>query len=125
MVAINKLSRREFHRLCTTVGSSLAAVNMVATLSDASGFNATTGVLAKDARTVKFPDDTIVPAIGQGSMRLGQQAHAEALRSGISLGMMFIDTAELYGNEEFIGRVIAGQRERVFLTSKVLPKNTS
>ena len=40
--------------------------------------------------------------------------------------MTLIDTAELYGDgrsEELIGRVIAGQRDRVFLVSKVLPKH--
>jgi diketogulonate reductase-like aldo/keto reductase len=38
--------------------------------------------------------------------------------------MTLIDTAEIYGNgksEELIGRVIAGQRDRVFLVSKVWP----
>jgi diketogulonate reductase-like aldo/keto reductase len=45
----------------------------------------------------------------------------EALRTGISLGMTLIDTAEIYGSEEFIGRVITGQRNRVFLVSKVWP----
>src|SRR5262245_66545479 len=33
--------------------------------------------------------------------------------------MTVIDTAEIYGSEEFIGRAIAGQRDRVFLGSKV------
>jgi diketogulonate reductase-like aldo/keto reductase len=74
-------------------------------------------------RTVKLRDGTVVPALGQGSMRLNEEKYAEALRTGISLGMSLIDTAELYGNEEFIGRVIAGQRDRVFLVSKILPKN--
>ena len=41
------------------------------------------------------------------------------MRTGISLGMTLIDTAESYGSEELIGRVIAGQRDRVFLVSKV------
>ena len=38
--------------------------------------------------------------------------------------MTLIDTAEVYSNgrsEELIGRVIAGQRDRVFLVSKVWP----
>jgi diketogulonate reductase-like aldo/keto reductase len=125
MADINNLSRREFYELCATLGRSLTAVGMFAKLSDASAFDAATAVVSKDARTVKFRDGTIVPALGQGSMRLGQEAHAEALRTGISLGMTLIDTAELYGNEEFIGRVIAGQRDRVFLVSKVLPKSAA
>ena len=46
----------------------------------------------------------------------------EALRTGISLGMTLIDTSGNYGegrSEELISRVIAGQRNRVFLVSKV------
>ncbi|HWO91308.1 MAG TPA: aldo/keto reductase [Methylomirabilota bacterium] len=66
----------------------------------------------------------MVPALGQGSARLGhgkhpQAAEEEALRTGLALGMTLIDTAEVYGSEEFIGRAIAGQRDRVFLVSKV------
>ena len=44
------------------------------------------------------------------------------MRTGIELGMTLIDTAENYGDgrtESMIGRVIAGQRDRVFLISKV------
>jgi diketogulonate reductase-like aldo/keto reductase len=63
-----------------------------------------------------------------GSWRLAQGRRSaateeEALRTGLSLGMTLIDTAEMYGNgtsEEMVGRVIAGQRDRVFLVSKVL-----
>lgn len=39
--------------------------------------------------------------------------------------MKLIDTAEMYGSEKFIGRVIAGQRDRVFLVSKVRPGYTA
>ena len=44
------------------------------------------------------------------------------MRTGIALGMTLIDTSRNYGDgrsEKFIGRVIAGQRDRVFLVSKV------
>ena len=46
------------------------------------------------------------------------------MRTGLSLGMGLIDTALVYGggqSEELVGRVIAGQRNRVFLVSKVPP----
>jgi diketogulonate reductase-like aldo/keto reductase len=84
-------------------------------------------------RTVKLHDGTVVPALGQGSARLGQGRHPEtveeeALREGISLGMTLIDTAEIYGNgeaEKLIGRVIAGRREQVFLVSKVWPSHVA
>jgi diketogulonate reductase-like aldo/keto reductase len=44
------------------------------------------------------------------------------------LGMALIDTAEMYGggrSEKLIGRVIAGQRDRVFLVSKVWPNHVA
>jgi len=79
------------------------------------------------ARTVKLPDGTSVTALGQGGWHLGQGRHPEAveeeaLRTGISLGMTLIDTSGNYGNgrsEQLIGHVIAGQRDRIFLVSKV------
>ena len=89
------------------------------------------GVASTDAsRTVTFPDGAVIPALGQGSAGLGKGRHPqaveeEALRTGISLGMTLIDTAEIYGSEEFIGRVIAGQRNRVFLVSKVWPTHVA
>jgi len=71
--------------------------------------------------------------LGQGSWHLAQGRHPaaeeeEALRTGLSLGMTLIDTAEAYSNghsEELIGRVIAGQRDHVFLVSKVLPTHVT
>jgi diketogulonate reductase-like aldo/keto reductase len=71
-----------------------------------------------------------VPALGQGSARLAHGRHPQAeeeaaLRTGIDLGMSLIDTAEIYGSEELIGRVIAGQRDRVFLVSKVWPNHVA
>src|SRR6476660_1535341 len=88
-----------------------------------------TSVLAADAPacTAKLRNSAIVPVIGQGSARLGQGRHPETteeetLRTGISLGMSLIDTSGDYGNghsEKLIGRAIAGQRDRVFLVSKV------
>jgi diketogulonate reductase-like aldo/keto reductase len=129
------LNQREFNGLCAALGSSLPAVSaMFAALSGASALAAATGVASNGAgRTVKFRDGTVAPALGQGSARLAQGRHPEAveeeaLRTGLSLGMTLIDTAEAYGNgrsEEFIGHVIAGQRDRVFLVSKVLPNHAT
>ncbi len=83
-----------------------------------------------ERRTVKLRDGRSVPALGQGSARLAHGRHPAteeeaALRSGIDLGMTLIDTAELYGSEELIGRVIAGQRDRVYLVSKVWPSHVA
>ncbi len=120
------LNRREFNALWVTLGSSLSSVAaMIVALSSPSASAAT--------RTVKLPDGTIVPALGQGSASLGQgrrpeAAEEEALRAGLSLGMTLIDTAEMYGDgrsEKLIGGVITGQRDRVFLVSKVSPNHVA
>ena len=83
--------------------------------------------------SVQLPDGSRVSALGQGSWTLAEGRHPapeeeEALRIGISLGLTLIDTAEMYGNgraERMIGRVIAGQRDKVFLVSKVLPSHAT
>jgi diketogulonate reductase-like aldo/keto reductase len=128
------LDRREFNGLCAALGLSLPAVNaMIAAPSGTAAFAATTPASNSAGRTVKFHDGTIVPAIGQGSAQLAQRRHPEAveeeaLRTGLSLGMTLIDTAEIYGNgrsEKLIGRAVAGQRDRVFLVSKVWPNHVT
>jgi diketogulonate reductase-like aldo/keto reductase len=65
---------------------------------------------------------------GLAQGRRPETVEEEALRTGISLGMTLIDTAEVYGNgrsEKLIGRVIAGQRDGVFLVSKVWPSHVT
>ena len=117
------LNRREFTRLAA---ASLCAIPGALTMShDAAAQTAPTA-----ARTVKFRDGRTVPALGQGSAGLGKgrrpvAEEEEALRTGLSLGMTLIDTAEIYGSEEFIGRAVAGQRDKVFLVSKVWPNNVA
>jgi diketogulonate reductase-like aldo/keto reductase len=133
VIAVNKqsLNRREFYGLCLGLGSSLPGVTaMIEGLASAPAFAA---VPNGAGRTVKFRDGTVVPALGQGSWHLGEGRHPaaleeEALRTGLSLGMTLIDTAEGYAgghSEELIGRAIVGQRGNVFLVSKVPPAHTS
>jgi diketogulonate reductase-like aldo/keto reductase len=116
------VSRRHFGELCAALGLSLPLAGVFdALLSKAA--------LAVDAakHTVRLRNGTIIPAVGQGSWHLGEGRHPaeleeEALRTGISLGMTLIDTSGNYGNgrsEELINHVLAGQRDRVFLVSKV------
>ena len=54
-------------------------------------------------RTVRLPDGTEVPALGQGTWHMGESARlakqeVAALKLGIELGVTLIDTAEMYGN---------------------------
>ena len=70
-----------------------------------------------------------VSVIGQGTWYIdrGDRGRAvTALHRGIDLGMTHIDTAEMYGDAELvIADAIAGQRDKIFLVSKVLPSNAS
>lgn len=84
-------------------------------------------------RTVTLPGGETVPALGQGTWYMGERKadaarEADALRLGIGLGMTLIDTAEMYasgGAEEVVAKAIAGQRDKAFIVSKVLPGNAS
>jgi len=84
-------------------------------------------------KTVQLPDGAHVPVLGQGTWRMGEKkrAHKEevaALRLGIDLGMMLIDTAEMYGDgaaEKVVADAIEGQRDRVFIVTKAYPHNAS
>ena len=82
-------------------------------------------------RTVRLPGGDEVVALGQGTWRMGERRAARkdevaALRHGIACGMTLVDTAEMYGSggaEKVVGEAIRGQRDTVYLVSKVLPSN--
>lgn len=82
-------------------------------------------------KTVMFERELALPAIGQGTWYMGEDASQRqkeiaALRAGIDAGLTLIDTAEMYadgGAEEVVGEALQGRREKVFLVSKVYPWN--
>jgi diketogulonate reductase-like aldo/keto reductase len=82
-------------------------------------------------RTIVLRDQTPVPALGQGTWRMGEDARLRgqeiaALRAGVALGMTLIDTAEMYGDgatETLLGEALEGLRDRIFLVSKAYPQN--
>ncbi len=84
-------------------------------------------------KTVALLDGERVPVLGQGTWRMGENesAYADevaALRLGIDLGMTLIDSAEMYGEgraEKLVADAIEGQRERVFIVTKVYPHKAS
>ena len=84
-------------------------------------------------KSILLPDGKAIPALGQGTWRIGEKKSARAkevaaLRLGIELGMSFIDTAEMYadgGAEDVVGEAIQGQHEEVFVVTKVYPHNAS
>ncbi|MBI0026463.1 aldo/keto reductase [Bartonella sp. M0187] len=84
-------------------------------------------------KTVKFPNGSIVPALGQGTWGMGEgispeDIEADSLRAGLDLGLKLIDTAEMYGNggsERVVGKALVGRRDDAFVVSKVLPSHAS
>jgi diketogulonate reductase-like aldo/keto reductase len=84
-------------------------------------------------RTLRLPTGRAIPALGQGSVATGddpekRREEVAALRLGLDLGLVLIDTAEMYadgGAEQVVGEAIEGRRDEVFLTSKVLPDHAT
>lgn len=82
-------------------------------------------------RKITLKDGTVLPAIGQGTWNMGDDAsrrqdEIEALQRGLDLGLSVIDTAEMYGegrSELLVGEAIQGRRDDTFLVSKVYPHN--
>jgi diketogulonate reductase-like aldo/keto reductase len=85
------------------------------------------------APIVTLPSGETVAALGIGTWKMGEQAEnrpreVAALRHAIDIGMTVIDTAEMYGEggaEAVVGEAIKGQRDNLFIVSKVYPHNAS
>ena len=65
--------------------------------------------------------DVQIPEIGLGTWKY--QGDVTALQKGLAEGATFIDTAEIYGTEEIVGKAVRGIREQVFLATKVAPRH--
>ena len=84
-------------------------------------------------RTVQLPSGERVPALGQGTWKMGERRERRAgeiaaLRAGVDLGMTLVDTAEMYGEgaaEALIGEALGSRRNELFLVSKAYPQNAS
>ncbi len=65
-----------------------------------------------------------VPALGLCTCQLSGRACYDAVRVALELGYRHIDTAEMYGNQDEVGRAIRESgvaRDEIFLTTKVPP----
>jgi 2,5-diketo-D-gluconate reductase B len=63
-----------------------------------------------------------VPALGFGTWMLNGSSCTDAVTHAIAMGYRHIDTAHMYGNEEYVGKGIKGSglpRHEIFLTTKV------
>jgi diketogulonate reductase-like aldo/keto reductase len=69
-------------------------------------------------------DQNEIPAVGLGTWSLRDEECTRIVKTALKLGYRHIDTAELYGNEEDIGKAIKDfDRFRIFITSKVRVEN--
>ncbi|MFO7653728.1 MAG: aldo/keto reductase [Candidatus Krumholzibacteriia bacterium] len=74
-----------------------------------------------------------LPRLGLGTWRMGEdrsrrRKELAALQRGLDLGLLLVDTAEMYGDgaaEELVGEALRGRRDQAVLVSKVLPVNAS
>lgn len=65
-----------------------------------------------------------IPQLGLGTYRLKGEEGLEAVKQALEIGYNHIDTAEMYDNEEIIGKAIEQyERSKLFVTSKVWPTN--
>jgi diketogulonate reductase-like aldo/keto reductase len=82
-------------------------------------------------KTIQFHGESALPAIGQGTWYMGENAalrsqEVGALQAGLDLGLKVIDTAEMYAEgaaEEVVGEALRGRRDQAWLVSKVYPWN--
>ena len=83
-------------------------------------------------KTIVLPNGRILPRMGLGTWRIGDDADKEAkeidaIRYGIDQGIRILDTAEMYGegkSEILLGKAIQGfPRKELFLVSKIYPHN--
>jgi len=69
-----------------------------------------------------------VPSLGLGTWRLSGEECRRAVERGLALGYRHIDTAQMYRNEDEVGKGMQSSgvdREEVFLTTKVWPSDFS
>ena len=123
----HSLNRREFSARCAAFGLAFPGLSALVAAQPSAQGPGPAAASKPAARTVKLPDGTTVSALGQGCWHLGQNRHPpaveeEALRLGVSLGMTLLDTSGNYGNgrsEQLLSHVLTGERDRIFLVSKV------
>jgi 2,5-diketo-D-gluconate reductase B len=69
-----------------------------------------------------------VPSLGLGTYRLTGETCVRAVELALSMGYRHVDTAQMYDNEEEVGRGIEDsgvERGEIFLTTKVWPSDFS
>ena len=114
-----QLKRRKFLR----IGSTFAASAMLFPLSSSRAFGAINSRRRiRSVPVVELNNGVAMPYLGFGTHSLQGSDCEQYVSEAISVGFRLIDTATVYGNEEFVGAGIKKsgvQREELFITSKV------
>lgn len=77
-------------------------------------------------QTMKLNNGVEMPILGFGTFLINGEECAKAVETAIKIGYRLIDTAQGYGNEEFIGQGIKNSgidRKELFITTKLWFKN--
>jgi len=72
--------------------------------------------------TIRLNNGVEIPQFGFGVFQVPPQETAGTVRAAFDAGYRHIDTAQMYGNEEGVGRALADsglRRDEVFLTTKL------
>ena len=87
----------------------------------------TTGAVTVDGRARVLADGSQMPMLGLGVWQVPDGADCvRAVRWALELGYRHIDTAQVYGNEESVGRALRDSgvpREQVWITTKFFPRH--
>jgi 2,5-diketo-D-gluconate reductase A len=114
-----KMKRRNFLQ----IGSSFAATAVILPASAYKAFGALKpGLTENSIPSVTLNNGTPMPMIGFGTHSLKDSICERCVSDAISVGYRLIDTATIYGNEEFVGAGIKKSninREELFITSKL------
>ena len=72
----------------------------------------------------RMKDGNMIPAVGLGIWSLKGAECTQIVKMALNLEYRHIDTGELYGNQEDIGKAIKDfDRSKIFVTSKVHGEN--
>ncbi|WP_052666802.1 aldo/keto reductase [Nitriliruptor alkaliphilus] len=77
---------------------------------------------AASVPTVALNDGTTIPQLGFGTFQIPPEDTAEVVGRAFEIGYRHIDTAQMYRNEEGVGRAVAASgipRDELYITSKL------
>ncbi|MDQ4118819.1 MAG: aldo/keto reductase, partial [Actinomycetota bacterium] len=72
--------------------------------------------------TITLNDGVRIPQLGFGTFQIDPARTAETVQAALDTGYRHVDTAQMYGNEEGVGKAIADSgiaRDELFVTTKL------